>query len=340
MPYLPKFQITPRLLNLISKSAELRTQIRQSSIRLSVLPALSRDAFVRTAHSSTAIEGNPLSLHQVKEIQAGRGISAEKKSEQEVRNYLEALKAAANFRSASQMTETKLKAIHSVLMKGLLEKKVLGRYKQKPNRIIDEKGVTVYAPPLPEECPKLMRELFVWQFSNSAKELPPVVTSAILHHRLLSIHPFADGNGRISRLWALAWLFVQEFDADHLMALDECYDDDRRKYYEKIQQARDLDGDLTYWLEYTAECVVTALERVIVRMREGSSKKLKGGVQMNAGQAQILDYLRRQGSAKSPDLEKELGVTRSRIQQIMKPLVIAGLVECRGKTRATVYYLK
>ena len=340
MPYLPKFQITPRLLSLISTASDLRAQIRHSSIRLSALPALSRDAIVRAAHSSTAIEGNTLSLHQVKELQAGREVTAEKKSKQEVKSYLQALKTAAGFRSAGQMKETKLKALHRVLMKGLLEKKMLGCYKQKPNRIVSEKGVTVYAPPLPSECPKLMRELFVWQFSEAAKELSPVITSAVLHHRLLSIHPFADGNGRISRLWALTWLFVREFDADHLMALDECYDDDRRKYYEKIQQARDLDGDLTYWLEYSAECVVTALERVISRMREISPRNLKNKVYINEKQKKILDYLRQHGSAKSPDLEKTLGVTRSRVQQIMKPLVLARLVECRGKTRATVYYLQ
>ena len=65
MPYQPQFKITPRMVALIEKAAEIKSQINQSAIRIAVLPVLSRDAFVRLAHSSTAIEGNTLTLHQV-----------------------------------------------------------------------------------------------------------------------------------------------------------------------------------------------------------------------------------------------------------------------------------
>jgi Fic family protein len=340
MPYQPKFQITPRLLRLTARIAELKFEIERSAVRLSILPTLKRDSFVRQAHSSTAIEGNDLSLHQVRELASGHAIHAEKKSQVEVGNYFRALKLIASFHAVTQMTEAKLLKCHQVLMAGLLKKESLGCYKSKPNRVVNEKGVTVYLPPSAQVCPKLVHEMIAWQRSPEAKELPPLIVSAILHHRLVSIHPFSDGNGRISRLWASGWLVASSFDRHGLMVLDECYDANRRKYYDKIQQARDLDDDLTYWLEYVAECAIETLEKIIGRVRAVSGQKGKIKIEINVRQEQMLDYLRREGSAKSPQLEKELAVTRSRVQQLMKPLLDAGLIECRGQTRATTYFLK
>lgn len=340
MPYQPQFRITPRMLALISKVIALKTRIDQSSVRLFVFPALSRDAFIRLAHSSTAIEGNTLTLHQVEELSKGRKVDAGAKQKTEVQNYLKALKIISAWRTVRFMTEARLLDLHRLLMKGLLEPGKSGRYKKKPNRVVGGRGETVYAPPSPEKCASLVRGMIQWQSSKQAKGLSHVMVSAILHHQLVSIHPFADGNGRISRLWGLAYLFASGFDAYHLFALDECFDSDRRKYYDKIQQARDLDDDLTYWIEYVAECLVETLEKTLRRISKIAMKNSKNKIEINLRQEQILSFLDQQGSAKSPDLEKKLKLTRSRIQQLIKPLVEAGLVESSGKTRATFYFLK
>lgn len=104
------------------------------------------------------------------------------------------------------------------------------------------------------------------------------------------IPPFADGNGRISRAIAI-WLFYSRgFDTYHLYALDEYFEQDRQQYYLKIQQARDLDDDLSYWLD-------------------------------------------------SPEIEKAFSISRARVNQIIKPLIDAGLVIREGQTRATTYRL-
>ncbi len=340
MPYYPRFKITPRLLALISKVIMLKTRIDQSAVQLFVFPALSRDTFVRLAHSSTAIEGNTLSLHQVSELAKGKKVDAEVKQKTEVKNYLRALKMISGWRSGRCMNEGNLLKLHRLLMLGLLDSGKAGKYKQKPNRVMGPKGETVYYPPSPEKCVAFVKEMIQWQSSKQAKELSPVVTSAILHHRLVSIHPFTDGNGRISRLWGLAYLFASEFDAHHLFALDECFDFDRQKYYDKIQQARDLDDDLTFWIEYIAECLVETLEKTLRRIAQIAMRNLKGKININSRQEQILNFLNQQGTAKSPDLEKKFKLTRSRIQQLIKPLVDAGLVESSGKTRATFYFLK
>ncbi|MBU0502671.1 MAG: hypothetical protein KJ811_05475, partial [Candidatus Margulisbacteria bacterium] len=90
--YQPIYHISPYLLNLIHESAELKALIEHNSVKLSWLPVLQSEARRRGAHSSTAIEGNPLSLSQVKSIDQGQSVKAPKVFEQEITNYLGALR--------------------------------------------------------------------------------------------------------------------------------------------------------------------------------------------------------------------------------------------------------
>jgi len=337
--YSPRFQITPLLLESITAATELRAWIAQAVVDVSWLPALQGETAARLAHSSTAIEGNPLTLPQVEAIARGEDISATAKSKQEVRNYLAAMRWIWARKANATLSEKEFLQLHRLLTRKTMPPDQIGGYKARINRVVDAKGRTIYTPPPPEQARVLTQRLLAWINSKDSRKLHPVLAGGIAHHRLVSIHPFADGNGRLGRALE-AWLACSRgFDTYHLFALAEYFEQDRKIYYDKIQQARDLDGDLTYWLEYVAQGVVETLSRTKVRIISLQVATKAPRIILTKRQEDVLRLLRDHGRMKSPDIERALKLTRARINQIVRPLVESGLVAKDGRTRATTYRL-
>jgi len=337
--YKSHFDISPELLRLVTEATELRAWINSAVVDVSWLPILQRETVARLAHSSTAIEGNPLTLPEVEALARGEEISTKARDRQEVLNALAAMKWIWGRKEGGPVKESDLLRLHQILTRKVLPDEQSGHYKTRQNRVINHRGITVYTPPPPDKARGLTLELLKWLNSRESKTLHPIIAGAIAHHRLVSIHPFADGNGRISRALAIWLSYSRGFDTHHLFALDEFFEQDRQRYYQKIQQARDLDDDLSYWLEYVAEGVVETLNRVKERIL-GLRISLKAPhMVLTKRQEDILRFLRDRGRVKSPDIEKALSLTRARVGQIIKPLVDAGLVVREGQTRATTYRL-
>lgn len=122
------------------------------------------------------------------------------------------------------------------------------------------------------------------------------------------------------------------------MVLDHFYARDRQRYYQKIQQVRDLDYDFTYWIDYVAEGVAQSLRQVsshIQTLRHGGDDPLV----LRQKQVELLDLLRLYGSLSSPELQAYLQVNRSRVNQLITPLIAARMVQVTGKARASRYSL-
>jgi len=337
--YRPKFDISPELLGLLTQATELKAWISQAVIAVPWLPALQRDTAARLAHSSTAIEGNLLALPEVEALARGEATGAPDRAAREVKNYLAAMRWIWSRTAGASVSEKDLLHLHELLTAKVLEPAQAGRYKTKPNRVIDHKGRTIYTPPGPERTKPLTQELISWIAGSEAAKHHPVIVNGVAHHRLVSIHPFADGNGRIARALGTWLLYTRGFDTQHLFALDEFYESDRQRYYDKIQQARDLDDDLTHWLEYSAEGVVETLKITRDRIMSLQVTSRTPQLRLTKRQEDVLRYLRDKGRAKAPDIEDSFGLSRARVGQIVKPLVDAGLVIREGRTRATSYRL-
>lgn len=335
----PKFQISPELMRLLIEATELKAWIGRAVVDVSWLPALQRETVARLVHSSTAIEGNPLALPEVEALAQGETSGAPGKAAQEVKNGLAAMRWIWNKKAGEAVTEKELLHLHALLTAKTLEPGQVGRYKSKANRVIDHNGRTLYTPPGPERAKPLTQELLSWINGAEAAQLHPVVVNGIAHHRLVSIHPFADGNGRIARALGVWLLYTRGFDTQHLFALDEFYEADRQRYYDKIQQARDLDGDLSFWLEYVAEGVVETLKRTRDRIVSLQVTAKAPRMHLTKRQEDVLRFLRDKGRSKTSDIEAAFGLTRARVGQIIKPLVDAGVVIREGRTRATSYRL-
>lgn len=340
--YKPSFQITPFLHNWLTEAAELRIWIQQSIVDVAWIPLLQRDTATRLSHSSTSIEGNPLSLPLVEAVARGETVGAPNQAVREVENYLLSLQRIWSGPAGGPIREKDLLWIHQRLMQGILPPEKCGQYKTAPNRVVDPKGRPVYLPPEPEKAGPLTRELLNWINSPETRVnlKDAVLISGIAHHRLVSIHPFADGNGRISRLLACWILYRSGFDSHHLFAIDEYYEADKQRYYDKIQQARDLDDDLTHWLEYVAEGLVMTLRKTKSRIESLDIQHASAHLRLTPKQEELLRILRGKPRVAAAELTQALKISRERVSELVRPLIEANIVLREGQTRATTYRLK
>ena len=331
----PRYRLTPHLLKLIEQAAILTTKIAHTKISFSLKVRLEKEALDRSVHASTSIEGNELSLGQVAALNERREVAAEFKEKQEVINYTRAMQWIIK-NSTAEINEAGLLRLHKIITDKLLDQEKSGAYKSIQNRVVNEKRVVVFVPPTPAQAPKMTKELLAWL--KEQKDEHPVIVSALFHHQLVTIHPFADGNGRVARAAANWILYRSGFDPKHIYYLDEYFAKDRQRYYQKIQQARDLDHDLTYWIEYVAEGVQATLGTVFKRIQELSLKADEHLV-VTPKQEELIGLIRKEGSIGSGDIGKHLKINRARVNQLIVPLIEAGIVKKEGKARATRYYL-
>src|SRR6185437_13926820 len=201
MVFQPKFSITPTTLRELEAIAGMRERILAATIQVPWIPKLQRDARVRNTHSSTAIEGNPLTLEQVRLIEEGHGLPAEPpRSQREILNYLAGLRFIDRHSKKKKISHTDILKLHKLLATEVMDQGSAGRYRD------IQVYVGRYTPPAPNMVSGLMSELLEWS-NNHAREWSPAVSSAILHYQFEDIHPFADGNGRTGRALALWELY-------------------------------------------------------------------------------------------------------------------------------------
>src|SRR5687767_2570477 len=261
MAYQPRFTIRPALLSVVEAVASLRERIQGAAVEVSWIPALQKDTRSRTVHASTAIEGNPLTLEQVRALEEGRELTgSDPRPQREALNYFAALRYVEKHAKKKTIRHDEVLALHRILAKGVMDQGEAGRYRSMAVR------VGRYVPPAPQLVSGLMFELLEW-WNQRAIELSPVLSSAILHYRFEAIHPFADGNGRTGRALALWELYRRGFDTHHIFSVDDYYWEDRPRYYDALDAVRREGEDLTRWLEYCAAGLRQTLQRVWLRIQ-------------------------------------------------------------------------
>jgi Fic family protein len=332
MAFQPQFTISPRLLSLVEKAAALRQQIQGAAIELSWIPALQKDTRTRNVHASTAIEGNPLTLEQVRALEEGRPLAAaDARSQREVLNYFAGLRYVEKNAEKKIIRHEDIFKLHRLLSDKVMDQGEAGRYRTMAVR------VGRYVPPPPPEVSGLMFELLEW-WNHQSEELSPVISSAVLHYRFEAIHPFADGNGRTGRALALWELYRRGFDTHHIFSVDEFYWEDRARYYAALEAVRREGEDLMGWLEYCAEGLRQTLERVWLRIQEFSPTP-GGKLVLRPKQERLLKLLRDQGNMSPAEIWDALGISRQGAMDLLRPLLRAGLVEKIGGKKTGRYAL-
>lgn len=333
MAYVPRFTISATLLNEVERVAALRERIQSAAVDLAWIPALQKDTRTRNVHASTAIEGNPLTLEQVRALEEGRTLSRSgERPKREVINYFAGLRYVEKNAALEAIRHDDVLELHRILAGEVMDQGEAGRYRTMGVRVGD------YLPPPADAVSGLMFELLEW-WNTAATKLSPVLSSAILHHRFESIHPFADGNGRTGRALSLWELYRRGFDTHHIFSVDEFYWEDRPRYYAELDAVRHAGDDLSGWLEYCAAGLRTTLERAWLRIQTiqgNATRKLA----LRPRQEQLLHLLRDHGSMAPNEIWSALSVSRQGAMDLLRPLIEAGLVEKVGGAKTGHYVLK
>jgi Fic family protein len=332
MSYQPQFTITAQLMKRVEQISALRERIQAATVQVRWIPALQKDTRTRNTHSSTAIEGNPLTLEQVRAVEEGREIPAvAARAKREVMNYFAGLRFVEKNAGRSPITHEVILKLHKIIAGEVMDQGTAGRYRSIAVR------VGRFVPPPPQDVSGLMFELLTW-WNKESTQHSPVLSSAILHYRFEAIHPFADGNGRTGRALALWELYRRGFDTHHIFSVDEFYWANRSRYYEALDHVRREGEDLTGWLEYAAEGLHLTLEQVWTRVQKLSAQPGKKLV-LRPKQEQLLQLLRDHKSMTPRELWDALDVSKQGTLDLLRPLIKAGLVKRVGTQKAGRYIL-
>jgi Fic family protein len=332
MGYKPIYTITPLLLSQVEQVAALRERILAAAVQVPWIPALQKDTRIRNAHSSTAIEGNPLTLEQVRAIEEGREIPATaQRPRREIANYFAGLRFVEKNAEANVITHAKVLKLHRIMADQVMDQGAAGEYRTIRVKVGD------YIAPAPEKVRPLMSELLEWWNKPSAK-ISPILSSAIVHHQFETIHPFADGNGRTGRMLSLWELYRRGFDNHHIFSIDEFYWEDRARYYAALEKVREERDDLTSWLEYSAEGLRVTLEHVWTRIQNLTAHAGKKKLVLRPKQEQLLHLLRERKAVTPREIWEAVGVSKQGALDLLRPLIEAGLVKRVG-TKKTGRYL-
>ena len=248
MKYQPPYSIT-------SKSIHLIAQISEALGRLTALAQIQDELKlrkanrIRTIQGSLAIEGNTLSEEQITAILNGKPVIAPPKEIQEVRN---AIKAYEQFQQWQAASEQDLLTAHQVLMVGLIDE--IGQYRQGGVGVMSGDQVVHLAPP-PSQVVRLMNDLLQWLEQSDEH---PLITSSVFHYEFEFIHPFADGNGRMGRLWQT--LILTKWNPIFAnIPVESLIYQNQRAYYDALQASTDQ-TDAAPFIEFILQMIFDAIQ--------------------------------------------------------------------------------
>ena len=248
----PPYTITEKAADYLAKIVEAVTRLEFGTGFMRDV-RLHRENRVRTIHSSLAIEGNSLSLDEVTAVIQGKIVAGKQEEIKEVKNAYEAYDKIMTFDPYS--VEDFLRA-HNMMTQDLLDES--GKFRRGDVGVFDgDRAVHVGA--RPQFVPRLVAELFAWARES---DLHPVLKSAILHYEIETIHPFADGNGRIGRMWQTL-LLAKWNEIFAWVPMEAIVWENKEQYYAAIEAARKV-NDSGVFIEFT----LSALYEVIAEQDE------------------------------------------------------------------------
>ena len=312
----PPFEITNTIIDLVVEIAELTGKLT-SIHQLSANPMLRRTNRIRTIHGSLAIEQNTLSLEQVTAVLNGKHVLAPPKDIAEVKNAYEIYERLDELDPYSVVD---LLTAHGIMTRGLVEES--GVFRSRPVGVVDQQGNILHFGTLPPYVPGLVAELLDWTKNSDVHML---IRSCVFHYKLELIHPFADGNGRIGRLWhtlllskwnpAFAWLPVESMIHAN-----------QRAYYDAIN-ASNAAGSSTAFIEFMLSIIKASLIDTIKTSDEMSDGTLD---KATLRWLQIEKFLETHEYIMNADVQTLCNVSAATANRILASLVAVGkLTKCR-----------
>jgi Fic family protein len=327
-----KYRITNKTLNNLVEITRVAEEIAHKKVTPVEYRRIKREFMAKTAHYSTRIEGNPLTLRQVKSLLDGREVIAQRRAINEVQNYIRVLEDIESYQREGNITINYLLRMHRDITRDTLDNPLAcGKLRDVQNYVVAGPRI-IYTPPPPEKVEAMMMELVSWINSEEIKALNPVIQAGVCHYAMAMIHPFEDGNGRAARALATLILRIREFDEKGVYAIDEYYERDRQAYYRALRRVDESQGDLTSWLEYYTEGVLYSVNAILEVMRS-----IERSAGLNPRQRKALKHVIKYGYITNKVYRKINKVSNKTAYQDLKEMVEKRVLLEEGRGRAKRY---
>lgn len=338
--------ITPDFLGLIAEIDEFKGAWKAlGTLAPERLSALRRVATIESIGSSTRIEGSRLSDSEVEKLLSNLAIqSFSSRDEQEVAGYAETMEQIFQSWEYIPLTENHVRQLHRDLLRHSgKDERHRGNYKTSPNNVaaFDDQGQQigiVFETATPFDTPRLMRELTEW--TNAAletKSLHPLLVIGIFTVTFLAIHPFQDGNGRLSRILTTLLLLRCGYAYTPYSSLESVIENSKEGYYLALRQTqttiRTATPNWQPWLLF----FLRALHQQMKRLEKKVEQEHIVLAALPELSLQILDYAREHGRVTIKDMLILTGASRNTLKDHFRKLVDNRQLTMHGKGRGVWY---
>ncbi len=342
-------KITPQLLQTVAEIDEFKGAWQAlGTLAPERLSALKRVATIESIASSTRIEGSRLTDQEVRLLLSNLEVkSFASRDEQEVAGYADVMDTVFGAWQDLMLTENHIKQLHRDLLRySAKDDRHRGEYKTASNDVVafDENGNqigVVFETASPFDTPRLMIELVEWfNEHHESKALHPLICIGIFVVVFLEIHPFQDGNGRLSRVLTTLLLLRAGYLYVPYSSLESVIEQSKEGYYLALRQTqgtiRTAQPDWSPWLSFFLQ----ALSQQMHRLKAKVKRERLLITSLPAPALTILDHLKNHGRITMSEAVTLTGASRNTLKGHFKKMVEQGLVEAHGKGRGGWYGLR
>ena len=334
------------------KAADYLTRIAETVTRLEYGLGFKRDIKlhrknrVRSIHSSLAIEGNTLSLDEITDVINGKLVAGKQAEVKEVKNAFEAYDKIMTF---DPYRVKDFLIAHKLMTDGLVQES--GEFRSGDVGVFAD-DVVVHVGARPQFVPQLIEELFEWAKTT---ELHPILESTIVHCEIETIHPFADGNGRMGRLWQTL-ILAKWKEVFAWIPMESLVFEKRSQYYDALQSAQ-RKNDSGVFIEFILSAILGAVEAQAKQISEPTSSTASDEIELlgefvenanefverfvdNGTQRSILRLMMAQPTISAKGIAEEIGISPRGVQKSISALKKRGLVERIGPAKGGHWLVK
>jgi len=302
---------------------------------------------VRSVHHGTHIEGNELNLDQAERVIQGQEVVARQRDIQEVINYRRVMEylGEKDDQGKKKIDEAFIKNLHRMTVEKILPPEKIGEFRV--TQVVVKNSLTgdvTFRPPAAIAIPGQITDFIEFFNNTTPNDIHPVLKSGAVHYELVRIHPFVDGNGRVSRALSTFILFLEGYDIRRFFSLEEYFDSDAAEYYSALQSVGKNEGDLTQWLSYFTQGLAIELTKIKDKIEKISVdvkiKERQGGepIMLSERQLKIIEYIQKVGYLQNNGFKQLFPmVSEDTVLNELKYLIKHGLVKKSGSTKGAKY---
>ena len=343
------FQTTQKIIQHISRIEQFKGQWKSFDKEENrYLKELRKIATIQSIGSSTRIEGSTLTDAEVSSLIKNLSISKlQSREEQEVVGYYDTLETILNNYADIDLTVSNIHGLHNLLLKySSKDNRHRGRYKEMTDQVVanypDGTTKIIFKTTEPYLVSKEMEDLIDWvKKAMEEGSIHPLITIATFIYEFLSIHPYQDGNGRLSRLLTNLLLIKYNYNFIQYVSLEHIVENNKTAYYQALmegQKDRYSDNErIDRWILFFLNSLSELIEKLEAKVKEFRAL----GSYMNERQKSILQYIEKHQPVKIGDIAVGLnGYNLATIKKDLQYLVKEFAIEKLGENKGTIYIIK